>query len=116
MEMLWFFFSSRRRHTRWTGDWSSDVCSSDLNTELPRNHFRLGPFSGTRRAQKNESSFHLSAVKKNGDPGDNERGDADIKPHKGAARRRFPATVRSAIKRSSANATLAQKPVVMPLN
>src|SRR5690348_17700177 len=25
------FFSSRRRHTRWTGDWSSDVCSSDLN-------------------------------------------------------------------------------------
>src|SRR6267154_3382521 len=28
--MLCFFFSSRRRHTRWTGDWSSDVCSSDL--------------------------------------------------------------------------------------
>src|SRR5450755_1153110 len=27
---LFFFFSSRRRHTRWTGDWSSDVCSSDL--------------------------------------------------------------------------------------
>src|SRR5690348_3635784 len=26
---LCFFFSSRRRHTRWTGDWSSDVCSSD---------------------------------------------------------------------------------------
>src|SRR5438876_5672801 len=26
-----FFFSSRRRHTRWTGDWSSDVCSSDLS-------------------------------------------------------------------------------------
>src|SRR5690348_13060737 len=25
-----FFFSSRRRHTSWTGDWSSDVCSSDL--------------------------------------------------------------------------------------
>src|SRR4051794_41391235 len=24
------FFPSRRRHTRWTGDWSSDVCSSDL--------------------------------------------------------------------------------------
>src|SRR5690348_1971034 len=24
-----FFFSSRRRHTSWTGDWSSDVCSSD---------------------------------------------------------------------------------------
>src|SRR5438309_7793663 len=25
-----FFFSSRRRHTRWNYDWSSDVCSSDL--------------------------------------------------------------------------------------
>src|SRR5690625_7618386 len=29
-----FFFSSRRRHTRWPRDWSSDVCSSDLNTRM----------------------------------------------------------------------------------
>src|SRR5437762_12019853 len=28
-----FFFSSRRRHTRYIGDWSSDVCSSDLAEE-----------------------------------------------------------------------------------
>src|SRR5439155_26563841 len=28
--LLRFFFSSRRRHTRWPRDWSSDVCSSDL--------------------------------------------------------------------------------------
>src|SRR5438105_10233069 len=28
---IFFFFSSRRRHTRSTRDWSSDVCSSDLN-------------------------------------------------------------------------------------
>src|SRR5690625_6485639 len=27
---IYFFFSSRRRHTRWPRDWSSDVCSSDL--------------------------------------------------------------------------------------
>src|SRR5574341_665672 len=27
-----FFFSSRRRHTRLVGDWSSDVCSSDLTS------------------------------------------------------------------------------------
>src|SRR3989449_7028943 len=27
-----FFFSSRRRHTRCSRDWSSDVCSSDLET------------------------------------------------------------------------------------
>src|SRR5690242_21953774 len=29
---MFFFFSSRRRHTRLTCDWSSDVCSSDLGT------------------------------------------------------------------------------------
>src|SRR6266496_5635898 len=28
--MIFFFFSSRRRHTRSLRDWSSDVCSSDL--------------------------------------------------------------------------------------
>src|SRR5690625_6630400 len=28
--MYVFFFSSRRRHTRWPRDWSSDVCSSDV--------------------------------------------------------------------------------------
>src|SRR5207248_5597445 len=29
-----FFFSSRRRHTRSYGDWSSDVCSSDLEPDV----------------------------------------------------------------------------------
>src|SRR2546430_5665093 len=33
---LFFFFSSRRRHTRFDCDWSSDVCSSDL---LLASHF-----------------------------------------------------------------------------
>src|SRR6266446_8165758 len=32
--MCFFFFSSRRRHTRLQGDWSSDVCSSDLQPRL----------------------------------------------------------------------------------
>src|SRR5256885_6309209 len=32
-ELLFVFFSSRRRHTRLQGDWSSDVCSSDLIEE-----------------------------------------------------------------------------------
>src|SRR5690348_18384674 len=37
-----FFFSSRRRHTRWTGDWSSDVCSSDLAKDImPEDRARL---------------------------------------------------------------------------
>src|SRR5437867_9033070 len=43
--MFCFFFSSRRRHTRSYGDWSSDVCSSDLRlSEL----VELTPF-GVRR-------------------------------------------------------------------
>src|SRR5690606_34824592 len=39
---LFFFFSSRRRHTRFSRDWSSDVCSSDL-TQLVE--YRLGGLS-----------------------------------------------------------------------
>src|SRR5690606_40797600 len=31
---FFFFFSSRRRHTRFSRDWSSDVCSSDLGATL----------------------------------------------------------------------------------
>src|SRR5690606_40803150 len=41
-----FFFSSRRRHTRFSRDWSSDVCSSDLclRTLRPGGHLLLvGP-------------------------------------------------------------------------
>src|SRR5437763_14386075 len=37
-----FFFSSRRRHTRYIGDWSSDVCSSDLYGHGPANAIRFG--------------------------------------------------------------------------
>src|SRR3712207_8426652 len=33
MFIVCFFFSSRRRHTRYWRDWSSDVCSSDLQDE-----------------------------------------------------------------------------------
>src|SRR5256885_11501834 len=42
---VFFFFSSRRRHTRLQGDWSSDVCSSDLRltTELPESAMPLVP-------------------------------------------------------------------------
>src|SRR5438309_1502293 len=47
-----FFFSSRRRHTRWNCDWSSDVCSSDLNDEhwpLPENAIRCQVFTQQQR-------------------------------------------------------------------
>src|SRR5689334_14809186 len=43
--VCFFFFSSRRRHTRWNCDWSSDVCSSDLagtQPETPDASPRLG--------------------------------------------------------------------------
>src|SRR5207302_4761461 len=33
-----FFFSSRRRHTRFSRDWSSDVCSSDLAADFGADH------------------------------------------------------------------------------
>src|SRR5256885_5200443 len=41
-----FFFSSRRRHTRLQGDWSSDVCSSDLYFDA---RLRLGVFQAIRQ-------------------------------------------------------------------
>src|SRR5439155_11398677 len=40
---FYFFFSSRRRHTRWPRDWSSDVCSSDLSSSLLRRSCRRRP-------------------------------------------------------------------------
>src|SRR4030043_1175839 len=46
---LWCFFSSRRRHTRCSRDWSSDVCSSDLvaqqaqeNVDLVNERYKVG--------------------------------------------------------------------------
>src|ERR1017187_10703224 len=38
---FWFFFSSRRRHTIYIGDWSSDVCSSDLPKETRSQRVQL---------------------------------------------------------------------------
>src|SRR5256885_7330452 len=40
----YFFFSSRRRHTRLQGDWSSDVCSSDLLLLAGPDDGALAPF------------------------------------------------------------------------
>src|SRR5256885_16654316 len=43
-----FFFSSRRRHTRLQGDWSSDVCSSDLG-DMPLGRDPFANFERMRR-------------------------------------------------------------------
>src|SRR5256884_6367646 len=47
-----FFFSSRRRHTRCSRDWSSDVCSSDLtrNDRWASPKFLIGESYGTTRS------------------------------------------------------------------
>src|SRR5690606_41197674 len=44
-----FFFSSRRRHTRFSRDWSSDVCSSDLCAAGAFPMARLELYFGTQR-------------------------------------------------------------------
>src|SRR5438045_5511234 len=49
--MFFFFFSSRRRHTRCLSDWSSDVCSSDLNDGLL-------PLTQTAMLIRNDVAFH----------------------------------------------------------
>src|SRR5688572_32958306 len=62
--LAFFFFSSRRRHTRFDCDWSSDVCSSDLLLEGEANgishgltfsgsHFALGGFEPRAISQRN---------------------------------------------------------------
>src|SRR3712207_9572565 len=45
-----FFFSSRRRHTRYWRDWSSDVCSSDLSYADSKLMPKRGLFHNLRRA------------------------------------------------------------------
>src|SRR5215469_3981572 len=44
--MIFFFFSSRRRHTRSLRDWSSDVCSSDLAGDAAHSMPPTGGFGG----------------------------------------------------------------------
>src|SRR6266487_3398708 len=51
-----FFFSSRRRHTRWTGDWSSDVCSSDLEYREHADELPLPRAAHRRRRAPQQSS------------------------------------------------------------
>src|SRR3712207_9541378 len=66
-----FFFSSRRRHTRYWRDWSSDVCSSDLVSV------------GTRRARRGCRWRQGRASGR--DPQGCRNGAARRGPHRGAA-------------------------------
>src|ERR1019366_9834707 len=48
VDICFFFFSSRRRHTRLVSDWSSDVCSSDLLLCKHDDAAAFGRFVGDR--------------------------------------------------------------------
>src|SRR5437762_10934994 len=56
---VFFFFSSRRRHTRYIGDWSSDVCSSDL--PRPGQRLRGGRGRGPGRGRAAREYISLLA-------------------------------------------------------
>src|SRR5215203_7355554 len=75
-----FFFSSRRRHTRYWRDWSSDVCSSDLGTSIlekldasDRIHGRFNAF-GTATGRFSSSDPNLQNIPKRGERGAQMRG------------------------------------------
>src|ERR1039457_7326757 len=46
---VFFFFSSRRRHTRLQDDWSSDVCSPDLEERSRPRFVFISTLEGTKR-------------------------------------------------------------------
>src|SRR2546427_8437012 len=58
--LVFFFFSSRRRHTRFDCDWSSDVCSSDL-TAFPT-HSTTGASTCLNSAQCSSRTYWMPAV------------------------------------------------------
>src|SRR5437867_9980043 len=60
--LFFFFFSSRRRHTRSYGDWSSDVCSSDLDRD-----------SGARQVDAEVGHLRLVLQRRHGAGDDRER-------------------------------------------
>src|SRR5256885_17179249 len=62
---FFFFFSSRRRHTRLQGDWSSDVCSSDLVT-MERPTAARAAAAGSSVSCTSEASFGRSEERRVG--------------------------------------------------
>src|SRR5437762_14090651 len=64
---FFFFFSSRRRHTRYIGDWSSDVCSSDLRSGRSR---ALTGGRRRRRSRRGEGGRVLTRPREDRDQGD----------------------------------------------
>src|SRR5215510_12721301 len=59
---LVFFCSSRRRHTRWPRDWSSDVCSSDMQGHI-RGPYVPNEFIGVKRPEENGDCNQFEILK-----------------------------------------------------
>src|SRR6266446_5584833 len=59
--VLFFFFSSRRRHTRLQGDWSSDVCSSDLD-DVNKHSGPTAPASASSKTARYTCPMHPQIV------------------------------------------------------
>src|SRR5690606_39878217 len=59
--LLCFFFSSRRRHTRFSRDWSSDVCSSDLEKYEQLIHDLFKTDTG-RKQGKELIDYHFNLI------------------------------------------------------
>src|SRR2546430_7943873 len=54
LNRFYFFFSSRRRHTRFDCDWSSDVCSSDLDVSA-----YIKQFTGLQYTQTDKNGIQI---------------------------------------------------------
>src|SRR5256885_12390227 len=57
-----FFFSSRRRHTRLQGDWSSDVCSSDLQKGQLTHRYSFSGQPGTTVVTDSVGTAHGALI------------------------------------------------------
>src|SRR2546422_11247 len=60
--LFFFFFSSRRRHTRCSRDWSSDVCSSDLDTVSVNAKVRISDASDPEAVDTSDATFRIRAA------------------------------------------------------
>src|SRR5215208_2761572 len=87
---LFFFFSSRRRHTRWPRDWSSDVCSSDL----PPRHIQQ--FLVGRQSNQNRPHVNTDRCLVIGVVGSSRPGLATCRPPRSQRRRTGSAPSKSA--------------------
>src|SRR5690625_6730087 len=75
MKKVAYVFSSRRRHTNWPRDWSSDVCSSDLPTlcvlslsgQRERERVRERQFPGESFHRKNVTLYFCQSGGSGGD-------------------------------------------------